>query len=121
MIPWQGRLLFMQHIPGKAHKYDMKMYKLAAINGFTWDYTTYTGEKESMSGVGHAQGIVMKLLDGLDGCYRTVVADNFYTSISLAKYLLEHNEATVLDQLKFLIKTLVGGKFMGLRAQLELK
>ncbi|CAF3747131.1 unnamed protein product [Rotaria sp. Silwood1] len=31
----------------------------------------------------------MKLLDGLDGCYRTVVADNFFTSISLAKYLLE--------------------------------
>ena len=33
----------------------------------------------------------MKLLDGLDGCYRTVVADNFFTSISLAKYLLEHD------------------------------
>ncbi|CAF4990632.1 unnamed protein product, partial [Rotaria sp. Silwood1] len=31
----------------------------------------------------------MKLLDGLDGCYRTIVADNFFTSIFLAKYLLE--------------------------------
>ncbi len=33
----------------------------------------------------------MTLLDGLDGCYRTVVADNFFTSISLAKYSLEHD------------------------------
>ncbi|CAF1004583.1 unnamed protein product [Didymodactylos carnosus] len=44
-----------------------------------------------MAGVGHAQAVVMNLLDGLDGCYRTVVADNFFTTISLAKYLLEHD------------------------------
>jgi hypothetical protein len=44
-----------------------------------------------MAGVGHAQAIVMILLDGRDGCYRTVVADNFSTTISLAKYLLEHD------------------------------
>jgi hypothetical protein len=33
----------------------------------------------------------MNLLDGLDGCYRTVVADNFFTSISFVKHLLEHD------------------------------
>ena len=38
-----------------------------------------------------ATWVVMNLLDGLDGCYRTVVADNFFTTISLAKYLLEHD------------------------------
>ena len=31
----------------------------------------------------------MNLLDGLLGCYRTVAADNFFTSISLGKRLLE--------------------------------
>ena len=61
MIPWRGRLLFRQYIPGKAHKYGVKMYKLAATNGYTWNYTIYTGEKESMPDVGHAQGIVLKL------------------------------------------------------------
>jgi hypothetical protein len=91
MIPWRGRLLFRQYIPGKAHKYGIKMYKLAATNGYTWNYVIYTGEQESMVGVGHAQAVVMELLDGLDGCYRTVVADNFFTTISLAKYLLEHD------------------------------
>jgi hypothetical protein len=67
------------------------MYKFAATNGYTWNYVIYTSEHESMVGVGHAQAIVMTLLDGLDACYRTVVADNFFTSISLAKYLLEHD------------------------------
>ncbi|CAF4981429.1 unnamed protein product [Rotaria sp. Silwood1] len=45
------------------------------------------GQQDPMTGLGHPQTVVMKLLDGLDGCYRTVVADNFFTSISLAKRL----------------------------------
>jgi Transposase IS4 len=45
----------------------------------------------SMAGVGHAQAVVTKLLDDLDGCDRTVVADNYFTSISLAKYFLDHD------------------------------
>jgi hypothetical protein len=80
MILWRGRLLFRQYIPGKAHKYGIKMYKLAATHGYTWNYVIYTGEQESTVGVGHAQTVVMNLLDGLDGCYRTVVADNYFTS-----------------------------------------
>ena len=35
MVPWKGRLLFKQYIPGKAHKYGVKIYKLAASNGYT--------------------------------------------------------------------------------------
>ena len=91
MIPWRGRLVFKQYIPGKAHKYGIKMYKLAALNGYTWNYIIYTGEQESMVGVGHAQAVITKLLDDLDGCYRTVVADNYFTTISLANYLLDHD------------------------------
>ena len=33
MIPWKGRFLFKQYIPGKVHKYAIKVYKLAATNG----------------------------------------------------------------------------------------
>ena len=91
MIPWRGRLLFKQYIPGKAHKYGIKMYKLAATNGYTWNYLIYTGKQDPMAGLGHAETVVMSLLDGLSGCYRTVVADNFFTSIPLAKRLLAHD------------------------------
>ena len=64
------------------------MYKLLATNGYVWNYVIYTGGQDSTAGVGHTQTVVMKLLDGLDGCYRTVVADNFFISISHAKYML---------------------------------
>ena len=67
------------------------MYKQAATNGYTWNYIFYNGEQDSMVGIGNAQPIVMNLLDGLEGCYRTVVADNFLTSISLAKHLLQYD------------------------------
>ena len=49
----------------------------------------YTGQQDPTAGLGHAHTVVMNLLDGLLGCYRTVVADNFFTTISLAKRLLE--------------------------------
>ena len=51
----------------------------------------YTGQQDSIANHGHAQAVVMNLLDGLEECYRTVVVDNFVTSISLAKHLLEHD------------------------------
>ena len=35
MVPGQGRLSFKQYIPGKAHKYGIKIYKLAGTNGYT--------------------------------------------------------------------------------------
>ena len=89
MVPWRGRLSFKQYIPGKAHKYGVKIYKLAAVNGYTWSYMIYTGQQDPMAGLGHVESVVMNLLNGLSGCYRTVVADNFFTGISLAKRLLE--------------------------------
>ncbi|CAF1561830.1 unnamed protein product, partial [Rotaria sp. Silwood1] len=67
------------------------MYKLATTNGYTWNYVIYTGEQDTTAGLGHAQAVVMNLCDGLSGCYRTVVADNLFTCISLAKRLLGHD------------------------------
>ncbi|CAF3867042.1 unnamed protein product [Rotaria sp. Silwood1] len=66
------------------------MYRLAATNEYIWDHVPYTGEQDPTAGLGHAQTVIMNFLDSLSGCYRTVVADNFFTSISLAKRLLEH-------------------------------
>ena len=91
MVAWKGRLLFKQYIPGKAHKYGVKIYKLAATNGYTWNFMVYTGKQNPTADLGHAQTVLMDLTDGLSGCYRTVVADNFFTSIFLAKSLLRND------------------------------
>ena len=99
MIQWQGRLSFKQYIPGKAHKYGVNMYKLAATNGYIWNFVIYTGEQNPMAGLGYTQTVVMNLLNDPEGCYRTVVADNFFTSIPLAKCLLE-NDTYLIGTLK---------------------
>ena len=129
MIPWRGRLLFKQYIPGKAHKYGVKMYKLAATDGYTWNYLIYTGEQDPMAGLGHAKTIGLNLLDGLSGCYRTVVADNFFTSISLAKSLLAHDTYPIgtlrrnctASGKEFLQKKLKRGEVYGLQNEEGIK
>ena len=88
MVPWRGRFLFEQYIPWKRHEYGVKMYKLAATNGYTWNYIIYSGEQGLTADIGHAEAIVMNLLDDLDGCYSNC---SIFTSISLTKHLLEHD------------------------------
>ena len=51
----------------------------------------YTGKQDSTTGLGHAQTVVLDLADGLLKCHRTVVVDNFFTSISLAEILLRND------------------------------
>ena len=91
MVPWKGRLLFKQYIPGKAHKYGVKIYKLAATNGYTWHFMVYTGKQDPTAGLGYAQTVLIDLVDDLLVYHRTVVLDNFFTSISLAESLLRND------------------------------
>ncbi|CAF1508640.1 unnamed protein product [Adineta ricciae] len=46
-------------------------------------------QQDPIAGLQHSETVVVNLLDGLLGCYRTVHVDNFFTSISLATRLLE--------------------------------
>ena len=91
MVPWRGRFSFRQYVPGKAHEYEVKMYKVEDTNGYTWNFMIYTGKQNPTTSLGHSQAVTMQLLEDLFGCYRPVVADNFFTSITLAKRLLEND------------------------------
>ncbi|CAF1214767.1 unnamed protein product [Adineta ricciae] len=51
----------------------------------------YTGKQSSIAGHGHAETVVRQLVNDLLGCYRTVGTDNFFTTISLAQYLLQND------------------------------
>ena len=44
MVPWNGRVLFKQYVPGKADKYGVKIYKLLAIIEHTWNFMVYTSK-----------------------------------------------------------------------------
>ena len=91
IVLWKERLLFKKYIPGKAHKYGVRIYKLGATNGYTWNFIIYTGKQDLTAGLGHAQTVVLDLADGLLKYHRTIGVDNFFTSISLAERLLRND------------------------------
>lgn len=92
MVPWRGRLLFKQYIPGKKHKYGVKLFKICNPKGFTWKIQIYSGksgDENRQTGLG--ERVVMYLCEGLLDEGRTLYTDNFYTSVTLAQSLLKRN------------------------------
>lgn len=92
MVPFQGRLVFKQYIPNKTHPYGIKLYKICTVDGYTNNVIIYTGKNERNINVSHSEQIVYDLLKNIDlqdGHY--LYADNFYSSLPLAKSLFEKN------------------------------
>jgi len=71
MVLWCGRLIFRQYIPG---------YVVNAL--------VYCGKSDAMSGFGHSEAVVLKLMEKYMDVGHELFVDNFYTSIPLAKALL---------------------------------
>ncbi|XP_025418685.1 piggyBac transposable element-derived protein 4-like [Sipha flava] len=90
MVSFRGRLKFRQYIPGKAHKYGVKLFKICEVNGYTHDVNDYAG-KNQVDGKGLACRVVLELSNPFLNSGRTIVTDNFYTSLPLANKLLENN------------------------------
>ena len=90
MISHRGRLLFHQYNPGKAHKYGIK---LCEMTGYIWNFFIYCakGTGEIVDGLDHTGSLLVSLVAPLldEGCL--IVADNWYSSIPLAKYLQQCN------------------------------
>ncbi|KAJ8975404.1 hypothetical protein NQ317_001944 [Molorchus minor] len=75
LIPFRGRLLIKQYIPNKTHK------------GFTWNMKLYAG-KERDPNISVPTKTVMFLAEKLLNAGRTIITDNYYTSLELANQLL---------------------------------
>jgi len=88
MVPFRGRLNFRQYIPGKRHKYGIKLFKLCMKGGYTWHIKIYGG-KEKEPGKQVATSVVLELMKPLLGAGRTLYTDNYYTSVDLAHKLLD--------------------------------
>lgn len=90
MAPFRGRLGFRQYIPNKSHKYGIKLYKLCTIDRYTSQVIVYTGKCERQGGKSHSESIVLSLLECIpEKAGHYLFADNFYSSLSLAKALFE--------------------------------
>jgi hypothetical protein len=89
MIPFRGRVLFRQYIPGKRHKYGLKIFKLCLKGGYTWSLKLYGGKETNSGEIPISSKIVMELMQPLLGEGRTLHTDNYYTSVDLAHRLNE--------------------------------
>ncbi|XP_029347881.1 piggyBac transposable element-derived protein 4-like [Acyrthosiphon pisum] len=112
MIPFRGRLKFRQYIPSKRHKYGVKLFKICDVNGFTYKIIIYEG-KQSISGQSLGETIVLSLCEKYLEKGRTIVTDNFYTSVPLAKQLLNkktHLVGTLRKNRRYLPKEVITKK-----------
>ena len=112
MVPFRGRLKFRQYIPGKAHKYGVKLFKVCDSVGYTYNVKVYAG-KEDRQYEDVATSVVMQLMDGYLDAGRTLCTDNFYTSVPLARELLKrktHLVGTVRTNRKMLPADVTGAK-----------
>lgn len=113
MVPFRGRLGFRQYIPGKRHKYGVKLFKLCCPEAYTYNVEIYQG-KSSLSGTDSlSKAVVLRLCDDYLDSGRTIITDNFYTSIQLAESLLireTHLIGTIRKNRKGLPKCIVTEK-----------
>jgi hypothetical protein len=86
MVPFRGRLSFLQYIKNKGHKFGIKLFKLCLKDSYTWNVIMYCG-KEARSGIPVSSSVVMKLIEGLLDSGRVSYTDNYYTRIHLAHQL----------------------------------
>ena len=88
LVPFRGRCNFKQYMPKKPSKYGLKFWCLCdAATGYCLRIQPYLGiDGHGGRATGLGKQVVLSLVDGLD-VGRTVVTDNFYTSLSLLKEL----------------------------------
>lgn len=88
LIPFRGRCSFRQYMPSKPAKYGIKFWCLCdAKTGYCLRMRPYLGtDNGAIRAVGLGQQVVIDLTRDLD-VGRTVVTDNFFTSLALLRQL----------------------------------
>lgn len=113
LVLWRGRLVFRQYIANKRHKYGLKLYMLTEPSGLILNFAVYTGQLDALGGKGHAQKVVMHLLNHYLNKGHSVFMDNYYNSCDLATTLLSNKTyctGTLRSDRKGTPKEVVGTK-----------
>jgi len=100
MIPTKNKLGFKQYIKDKPIKWGIKTFILCeSSSGYIVNAEVYTGKVDDdpsyIRNLGVTGSLVVRLCKPFEGQYHCVFTDRFYTSVTLAEYLLD-NHATVM-------------------------
>ena len=86
----RGRIPGRTYMPSKPRKYGLKIFwACESSTGYALNAIAYGGKEEDQIHRNLGQDIVLQLLKPYYGTGRDVCTDNFFTSYSLAKLLLE--------------------------------
>lgn len=88
VVSFRGRIIFRQYLPGKSHKYGVKLYKLCDVEGYTFNFSIFAGKvNEFNTSTPHTEEVVMNLMMPYLDRGHTLATDNYYTSVPLCKKL----------------------------------
>ncbi|XP_045765134.1 piggyBac transposable element-derived protein 4-like [Maniola jurtina] len=111
MVPFRGRIIFRQYNKQKRHKYGIKEFKLCTIPGYTYKVSIYAGKNDETNNT--PTNVVMSLCGDLLNKGHTLYTDNWYTSVDLARQLIDqetHLVGTIRKNRRQLPKDVVTAK-----------
>ena len=89
LVIFKGRCPFKVYIPNKPGKYGMKIWALCdASNAYLYNAKVYLGKETVLPEKNQGENIVKTLCIPIYKSGRNITMDNFFTNLSLARFLL---------------------------------
>lgn len=103
LLAFRGRCSFRQYIPSKPAKYGMKVLALVdSKTAYTCNLEVYVGKQPEgpYQLSNSAEEVVLRLVEPVSGSNRNITGDNWFTSVSLAKRLLQEKQLTYVGTIR---------------------
>lgn len=101
LLGFRGRCPFKMYIPSKPNKYGMKIVMLCDVTTkYMIDAMPYLGKNTNTSGLPQGAYFVTELTKTIHGSFRNVTMDNWFTSVNLAKDMLNNHKLTIVGTLR---------------------
>ncbi len=89
LVTYRGRCGFKVYLPSKPGKYGIKVWICCDVqNSYCCNFDVYTGKIGRFAEIGQGERIVLQLTEPYTGSGRNITADNFFSSLHLARALL---------------------------------
>lgn len=90
LLSFRGRCIFKMYIPSKPDKYGIKILMMCdAKTAYMLKAIVYVGQTTAPPNIAVPEYYVLELSKSLVGSRRNITMDNWFTSIPLAKHLIE--------------------------------